>query len=235
MNTRNTTGIRNTRLRHRRNILYMPNVDNFSLKNVFKKIDQGASKVVGAIAPKFQAKLDAAKEKAKEDDGKVSFGEKIGIGFKNATVPMIGVAAGLAGLGIVANQVGKKEHEKLAAGVSATEDIPVPLPETTLVADIKKAASKITPANIDKATKLVNAGKGLLTKEQKVIAGNLTSPSMLPKTKASKDAERALTLPYVSKSDIGVVEGSIPFDSNTYIIAGIVLTVIVILAIVLKK
>lgn len=240
----------------------MMGTDNFSLKNVFKKLDDVGAKITGAIAPKFQAKLDAAKEEAKQDDGKVSFGEKLGIGFKNATLPMLGVAAGVTGLGVVANQINKNEAKadlnsdiagasapipnieppkvaEIATTVSQPEPIvstPVSSPKPTVVEQVKEAASKITPANIDKATKLLQTGQGLLTKDQETIRRNLTSPAMLPKTKASKEAERALTLPYVSKDEKpGVASASVPMDMNTYIIAGVVLSIIVILAIVLKK
>lgn len=227
-------------------------IDNFSLKKVFKKIDEAAGKVVNAIAPKVHAKIQASRE-----DGKVTLKESLGIAGKTVTnvlapIAAVGLGVGFAGQAIKKASDNKDlradqesaltpipsiEPPKVAEIVKAVEpQTPVDVPKKTVGEIVKNVASKITPSNIDKATQLMQSGKGLLTADQEKLRRNLTSPAMLPKTKASKENERALTLPYVSTDEkSGVALGSIPFDKNTIVAIGAVIAVIVVLSFLFKK
>lgn len=102
-----------------------------------------------------------------------------------------------------------------------------------VIAGIKKAASLITPENIDKGTKLVESGKGLLTATQQAFGKGQTDPSRLPKTKDVKEAEQALLLPQTGAGND--VSDSFKFDSKWIWIGGGIIVGVLVIKFALKK
>jgi hypothetical protein len=101
----------------------------------------------------------------------------------------------------------------------------------TPIDQIKDIAASATPTDIQKGVDLLASGNGVLTPAQKAIQSASTSPAMLPKTKALKEAEYIATLPQTSKSEtMDAITGN-----NYMLYGGVALLVVIILIFALKK
>jgi hypothetical protein len=260
--TMQTKQVNRTRLLRRSNRIAgatQYGVDHLSLKKIGQKIEGGAKKLVRAVAPKFGAKLDAAKAKAAED-GKVTFGEKLGIGFKTATVPMLGIAAGVTGLGLVANAINKAEAKKeldmdvasatakipnvenntpiqqITPGVAVTPSGNTNQPELVYKEPIVTTNTNTSPTNSRWAEKVLDLANkipvGVKRDIKQVFTGTGSNdPAMLPKTKGLKDAEQVV-------NGGGALLSSTPanlFGGNPLVMAGIAAAVLLVLIIALKS
>jgi hypothetical protein len=145
--------------------------------------------------------------------------------------------------------------EKVLTGLGASPAIPSSLPKVDLVSSVTGAQGTplLGAANTvreklqnigekipkplqeiikQKGQEAINKGYSKLTPSQQAIAEGLTDVSRLPKTKAIKDAENAMTIPTPLIGSANTVAG-IPTNWIIYGIASII--VIVVLGLIFKK
>lgn len=233
--------LRNNRFRKVRKPLTFNDQDNFSLKNVAKKINDASHKVIEKVFPKVAAKMDT-----KREDGHVDLKDAIwGSGSALAKGVPIGlaVAAPIVGGGAVKAANAAKAANTVKAATSGLVDAPASGTEPMLgfgippsqggsaISQITDLAKNVTPTQVEKGLQILNSGKGVLSTAQQLIKKNSTDPSMLPKTKALKEAEFKLGLPQQTSSD---VKETIT-DKNYLLYGGVALVFLVVIILVLKK